>query len=431
MPRCSVSVDPQYIQQVKAAVRRKGFLKQRLLAEELDLSLSTVSNYLNGRPVDFLNFLEISQRLDQDWETIRTPAPSDPAPPPQADSNGSPQMPTEEGAQTLEFDCPTYIERPPIEDNCEQTISQPGSLLRIKAPRRMGKTWLIDRLLHRVSQQNCWAIKLNLQQADPLLLRSCEEFLQWFCRVIGRQLKLADCLDESWESELGNRYNCTLYFEERILGQLDRPLVLALDNVDLLFPHSHIVQDFFPLLRSWYERAKTRSIWRRLRLIFAHSTEVYIKLQATNSSPFNVGKEIELPEFSAAQIQQLAQCQGLSWGASQIEPLQGWVGGHPHLVQRAIYAINQQGRSLEAILGDAATESGIYRHHLLSRYALLQQYPDLAASMQQAVSADEPISLPPAQTFQLESLGLLVTTGNRVTPRYRLYADYFRERLSL
>ena len=426
MPRCSLTVAPQYLQQVKAAVRHKGFPKQQLLAEALGISLSTVSNFLNGRPVDFLNFLEISQRLDQDWETIRTPHSQ-----PQPERNGSLHSIAEEKTQALEFDCPTYVERLPIETNCNRTVAQPGSLLRIKAPRRMGKTWLIDRLLHRASQQEYRVIKLNLQQADPLLLRSCEEFLQWFCRVIARQLKLADCLDEYWEAELGNRYNCTLYFEECILAKLDRPLVLALDNVDLLFPHPQIVQDFFPLLRSWYERAKTRSIWRKLRLIFAHSTEVYIKLQATNSSPFNVGTEIELPEFNAAQIQQLAQLQGLSWADSQIEQLQEWIGGHPHLVQRAIYTITQQDKSLEEILEGVATESGIYRHHLLSHYALLQQYPDLAACMQQVVAADAPISLPPSETFQLKSLGLLATTGNRAVPRYRLYADYFRERLSV
>ncbi len=429
MPR-SLRVSPQYIPQVKAAVSRQGFVKQQLLAEKVGVSLSTVSNFLNGRPVDFLNFLELSQLLEQDWETIsQVEAPPEPAtfpetPPP---DNDDPLM-AESALEALELDCPTYIERPPIETNSRRTVAQPGSLLRIKAPRRMGKTWLIDRLLHQASQQDCWPIKLNLQQADQLLLRSCEEFLHWFCRILGRKLNLPNCLDDYWEADLGSSYNCTLYVEEHLLAQLDRPLVLALDNVDLLFPHQPIAQDFFPMLRTWHEEAKTRAIWRKLRLIVAHSTEVYIKLRATNS-PFNVGTAIELPEFTAAQIQQLVQRQGLDWDAGQVNALQGWIGGHPHLVQRAIYAIKQEGKSLDEILANAATESGIYRNHLLSYYALLQESPQLAERLQQVVSAAEPIALPPAETFQLESLGLLATQGNRVVPRYRLYADYFRERL--
>lgn len=57
----SLKVAPQYIQQVKLAVKRNGFARQRDLAEDLQMSLATVSNFLNGRPVDYLNFFEICQ----------------------------------------------------------------------------------------------------------------------------------------------------------------------------------------------------------------------------------------------------------------------------------------------------------------------------------------------------------------------------------
>ncbi|NEO49996.1 MAG: hypothetical protein F6K55_40285, partial [Moorea sp. SIO4A3] len=35
-----------------------------------------------------------------------------------------------------------YIERPPVEARCYQEIVKPGALIRIKAPKRMGKTLL-------------------------------------------------------------------------------------------------------------------------------------------------------------------------------------------------------------------------------------------------------------------------------------------------
>jgi Effector-associated domain 1/AAA-like domain len=40
-----------------------------------------------------------------------------------------------------------YIKRPPIEEKCYKAILQPGSLIRIKAPQRMGKTLLLEKLL--------------------------------------------------------------------------------------------------------------------------------------------------------------------------------------------------------------------------------------------------------------------------------------------
>ncbi|MGL5508903.1 MAG: AAA-like domain-containing protein, partial [Microcoleaceae cyanobacterium] len=64
----------------------------------------------------------------------------------------TPQIPTGEaepgipdGQVTIESTF--YIERPPIEERCFQTILQPSALIRIKAPRRFGKTSLMARIL--------------------------------------------------------------------------------------------------------------------------------------------------------------------------------------------------------------------------------------------------------------------------------------------
>ena len=66
----SLKVSPQYIAQVKQAVKRYGFPSQKALAIELGLSLSTVKSFLNGRPVDYLNFVEIAEKLGLDWQEI-------------------------------------------------------------------------------------------------------------------------------------------------------------------------------------------------------------------------------------------------------------------------------------------------------------------------------------------------------------------------
>lgn len=66
----SLRVSPQYISQVKQAVKRNGFPSQKALAIESGLSLSTVKSFLNGRPVDYLNFVEIAEKLGLDWQEI-------------------------------------------------------------------------------------------------------------------------------------------------------------------------------------------------------------------------------------------------------------------------------------------------------------------------------------------------------------------------
>ncbi|MFB2891619.1 hypothetical protein ACE1CI_01615 [Aerosakkonemataceae cyanobacterium BLCC-F50] len=69
MPRSS-RVAPDWIERVKLAVRRNGFLRQQDLAQELGMARYTISKFLNGEPVDHLCFVEISEKLGLDWLKI-------------------------------------------------------------------------------------------------------------------------------------------------------------------------------------------------------------------------------------------------------------------------------------------------------------------------------------------------------------------------
>ncbi len=62
----SLKVAPKYIEKIKSAVQRNGYPSQQALASEVGLSLSTVKSFLNGKPVDYLNFLEVSKKLGLD-----------------------------------------------------------------------------------------------------------------------------------------------------------------------------------------------------------------------------------------------------------------------------------------------------------------------------------------------------------------------------
>jgi len=66
----SLRVSPEHILTVKSALKRNGFPTQQSLADEVAVSLSTTKSFLNGNPVDYLNFVELSQRLGFDWQDI-------------------------------------------------------------------------------------------------------------------------------------------------------------------------------------------------------------------------------------------------------------------------------------------------------------------------------------------------------------------------
>lgn len=324
-----------------------------------------------------------------------------------------------------------YVERPAIESRCYEILLQPGSLIRLKAPSRTGKTSLMTRVLTQLENHKYRAVHLSFNLADSRIhFTNLNKFLRWFCSNISQELGLPRQLDEYWDEEgMGSKVSCTTYFEEYLLAQSDRPLALCLDNVDLLFQYPEISEDFFALLRSWHEKARSRDSWKKLRLVIVHSTNDYISLNI-HLSPFNVGVPIELTEFTSEQVQDLAKQYGLDVDMAIIEPLMKMVGGHPYLLQQAFSHLkNHPDITLAQLLAMAPTEAGIYINHLREHLLTLQKYSELATAFKKVVTANTSVQLDSMHIYDLQSMGLIELQGNEVMPRCNLYRQYFCERL--
>jgi transcriptional regulator with XRE-family HTH domain len=415
----SLRVHKDYTKKVKSAVKLNGFARQTDLAEELNLSRATVSNFLNGRPVDYLNFIEICRKLGLDWQAIA-----------QFEEDVEEQDNEEKQEQPVsDF----YIERVPYEAQCYQEILKPGALIRIKAPEQMGKTTLLAKVLARARNQGYQALTISFELADSTVFTNLRQFSQWFCASVGQSLGLPNQLAEYWDDIFGCNSNTTDYFQTYLLAKLDNPLILALDNVDLVFEHSAIADDFCRLLRGWYDIARrgdrNSATWKKLRLVVVHSTEVYSSLDINHSPLSGIGLVVELSELTPKQVQDLAQRHGLHWSVTQVEKLMAMIGGHPYLVQLALDSMKHQNITLEQLLLSSPTEAGIYSDHLRRHLKTLQQYPDLASAFCAIVTADSAVKIASEQAFKLNSMGLVHLQGNEVTPRCDLYRQYFRDRL--
>ncbi|HAJ61397.1 MAG TPA: hypothetical protein DCP31_20845 [Cyanobacteria bacterium UBA8543] len=329
------------------------------------------------------------------------------------------------------LDSPLYINRPPVEELVYSEITHPGCLSRIKAPRLMGKSSLLARILARAKAIGYKSVYLDFQEADSAIFVSLDKFLRWFCANVGRQLNLNSMLDEYWDEDMGSKVSCKIYFEGYLLKQIDSPVVLALNEVNRVFEHPRIAQDFLPMLRSWHEQAQSVKIWQKLRVVVVHSTEVYVPLKI-NQSPFNVGLSVGLPPFNSEQVQDLAQRHGLDWiDGSETQQLMAMVGGHPYLVSVALYYLHREKIALKELLQGAPTPTGIYSHHLRGYLAMLKDQPQLASALQQVVMADESVRLEAIAAYKLESMGLVQLDGNHARPSCQLYRLYFREQLKV
>ena len=331
---------------------------------------------------------------------------------------------------SVSLDSPFYIDRPPIEDECYDTINRPGALIRIKAPRQMGKSSLMQRVLNHSKQLNQKTACLNFQSADAEYLDNIDLFLQWFCASVSDELGLEEQLEKYWKGVLGSKNKCTNYFQRYLLTTIPEPITLGLDEVDQVFQHPNIAQEFFGLLRAWHEKGKNEPVWQKLRLIIVHSKEVYIPLNI-NQSPFNVGLPIELPELTAAQVTDLVQRHGLPWSDRETSQLMNIVDGHPYLVRKALYEIARGNLTLNEFAIAAPTEQGIFGDHLRRHLLNLNADPELAAAMRSVITSEQAIRVDPTLAFKLRSMGLVELQGNDVRPLCNLYRTYFRDRFGV
>lgn len=345
----------------------------------------------------------------------------------------------------VDLGSPYYVERKPVDLRCYDAVVKPGALLRIKAPRQMGKTSLMARTLLYASNiaavpeayrdvrrdsVGYETVSLSFQLADAQIFADLDELLQWMCSTIAWKLGLSDRVSEYWQLR-GSKIRCTAYFEQYLLPEIEKQnksLVLGLDESDLVFGNLSTASNFFGLLRAWNEQAKSNSRWKLLRLIIVHSTEVYIPLEI-NESPFNVGTGVELPEFNDIQVQDLATRHGLAWKVDEVNRLMDMVGGHPYLVRVALYHIARREMALEDLLQTANTDAGLFGDHLRRHLWNLEQHPNLAGAMMEVSTSSQPTELRSDLAFKLDSMGLVKLEGNRVVPRCKLYCEYFATHL--
>jgi transcriptional regulator with XRE-family HTH domain len=439
MPR-SVKLRAEVIAKVQTIVHN-SFYCQNDLADELGFAQSTISNFINGRAVDRRKFQDICEKLGiEDWRELAEVPPQKPnttvpqleefpipAPPKTARTVLTTDFSLETPEGSVPLNSPFYIERLPQETYCRAEIAKPHALIRLKAPRQMGKTSMMMRLLDWAEIQGDRIVYLSLEQAPAQALSDADRFLQWFCASIS--IKTRHKFHQEDYSSLTSMVGSTLatqeYFESHLLPDLATPLTIGLDAVDRIFDYPHLCNDFFSLLRSLHEAGKHTEILSKLRLVVSHAAEVYIPLDI-NRSPFNVGISIEIDEFTPDRIELLATKHQLNWTHPEIDRLMELIGGHPFLVRLVMFEAASKNIDLTTAIATASSQGGIFdRFHLSRIESTLKSQPDLLAAMNEVFSSPTGASLSSNLKHRLEGLGVVKLTDELIVPRCELYRQHF------
>lgn len=325
-----------------------------------------------------------------------------------------------------------YIERPPIETTAYQEITKPGSILRIKSAKQTGKSSLLLRIFVQAKFLGYETVSIDFCQADAGIISNLDKLLRWFCRLVSQKLNIPANLEKFWPSTMGSKVDCTLYWEQHILSKINRPLVIAFNEFNLLFKHPCIAQEFLTILRSWSEEAQKSTPWSYLRFVLLYSQEIYPGYSLYTAA-LNIGLPLTLTDFTPEQVHQLAQRHGLNCNSTEIEQLMAMVGGHPALIRLALYhlvnPLNAQAEpmSWQQLLASMANPLGIYRDHFHNLRQYFQENAALYRAFQQLLNEEKPTTLTPELAAHLESVGVVKFAENfQVKVRGELYRLYFK-----
>jgi hypothetical protein len=216
------------------------------------------------------------------------------------------------------------------------------------------------------------------------------------------------------------------FIQKQVLGVVQKPVVLAFDEVDRILGQDY-QSSFFSLLRYWHERRTdpTQTAWARLELALIISTEPYLLIDDALRSPFNVRAPIELQPFTKDECRELNRRYGQLLSDDQFARLYELLNGHPYLTRLAYYHLTRKSSLDFATLMRTAHEpNGPFGDHLRTLLSKVRQSPkqDLLAALRQVINH----GTAPAGAFErLQGAGLCRKEDGRLMPSNQLYARFF------
>jgi serine/threonine-protein kinase len=108
-----------------------------------------------------------------------------------------------------------------------------------------GKTRLIFMERVKEKRDNCQIVIINWQdEFDSTAFNTYEQFLENFCAAISQYLGLLDNLDKYWNRKGTSNHKTTGYLSNSLLLQIESQLILVLEEMDIVFDHEEISQNF-------------------------------------------------------------------------------------------------------------------------------------------------------------------------------------------
>src|SRR5438093_2535754 len=282
---------------------------------------------------------------------------------------------------TLRQDAPCYVERKADKDLYDGL--KRGEFCYVLTALQMGKSSLMVRTAARLREEGVAVVMLDLTAIGQNL--SAEQWYDGLLRSLSPQVGLEEELEAFWlaNGRLSPLQRWMAALRQVVLtklsvvsgqlsvaeresnpGQRDRiptpdhgqrttdNLVIFVDEIDIVRSLPFSTDEFFAAIRECYNRRSSNPEFDRLTFCLLGVAAPTDLIRDTRTTPFNIGRRIELNDFTEQESTPLANGLGREekLAISLLKRVLHWTNGHPYLTQRLCQAVAEhcQGRNASA-----------------------------------------------------------------------------------
>jgi WD40 repeat protein len=338
---------------------------------------------------------------------------------------------------TMRQDAASYVERKA--DLELVTALMRGEFCHVLTARQMGKSSLMLRTGARLRASGVTGAAIDLTAIGQNL--TAEQWYGGLMVQIGDRLGIEDDLIAYWRGQtlLGPMQKWVKAIRIAVLPRFRGPLVVFIDEIDAVRSLSFSTDEFFAGIRECNNLRDEDPEMRRLTFCLLGVAEVSDLIRDTRTTPFNIGRRIDLNDFTYEEALSLKD--GLGKGAEQnrvlLKRILYWTGGHPYLTQRVCRAVAEDAtlkdpHGVDRLIEELffATRAADHDDNLVFvREALLRSNADLARLLQLYSKIRRKKSIPDEDANPLVSIlnlsGITRSEKKMLCVRNRIYERAF------